>query len=191
MKKLTIVKKEIERVISNSFSKTDPEHSKTTLEWLMKLKPDSSNELQISALAHDIERGLREKNNESGSEKIKNYDNLKKEHCKRSAEIICKLLVENNFEKSFIDKVYYYVLNHEIGGDENTNFLMDADSLSFFQSNLEHYFEKNNKETTYFKINYMYKRMSQKAKNLAKKFKYENIKLNKLFKDAISNLSSS
>lgn len=36
----------------------DPEHAQNTLEWLLKLKPDADEALQIAALGHDIERAF-------------------------------------------------------------------------------------------------------------------------------------
>ncbi len=34
----------------------DPRHAENTLDWLLKLKPDADEALQIAALGHDIER---------------------------------------------------------------------------------------------------------------------------------------
>ncbi|MFA6088254.1 MAG: DUF4202 family protein [Candidatus Woesearchaeota archaeon] len=188
MEKIELLKKEIEEIIANSFSKTDISHSKTTLEWLLKLKPYADEALQIAALSHDIERGRREKSNKTEAEKIKDYDKIKEEHSKRSSKIISELLFKYEFDEKFIKKVKHLVLNHEVGGDEETNILMDADSLSFFQSNLEYYFEKHESESnmTYFKIKYMFDRMSEKSKKLARQFIYENQELNNLFKKVVN-----
>ncbi len=58
MKKNECAKKKIEKIIKNSLVTEDPIHSKNTLEWLLKLKPDADEALQIAALAHDIERAI-------------------------------------------------------------------------------------------------------------------------------------
>lgn len=58
MKKIVCLKKKIEKIIKNSLVPEDPIHSKNTLEWLLKLKPDADEALQIAALAHDIERAI-------------------------------------------------------------------------------------------------------------------------------------
>ena len=67
MKKNECVKKKIEKIIKNSLVPEDPMHSKNTLEWLLKLKPDADEALQIAALAHDIERAI-------GKRKVKRKD---------------------------------------------------------------------------------------------------------------------
>jgi hypothetical protein len=85
---------------------------------------------------------------------------------------------------SFIEKVKHLVLFHEIGGDEETNLLRDADSISFFEDNLEYYFETFGSEKTDFKIKYMYDRVSNKAKDIVNGFEYKNSALNKLFRQA-------
>ena len=52
------VKKAIEAVVAESSVPEDPLHSKNTLSWLLKLKPDADEALQIAALGHDIERAI-------------------------------------------------------------------------------------------------------------------------------------
>ncbi len=61
MKKNECVKKKIEKIIKNSLVPEDLIHSKNTLEWLLILKPDADEALQIAALAHDIERAIEER----------------------------------------------------------------------------------------------------------------------------------
>ena len=56
MDKINLVKRKIEEVIKGSSVPEDPIHSKNTLEWLLKLKPDADESLKIAALGHDIER---------------------------------------------------------------------------------------------------------------------------------------
>ncbi len=36
----------------------DPRHAENTLDWLLRLKPDADEPLQIATLGHDIERAL-------------------------------------------------------------------------------------------------------------------------------------
>ena len=182
--KLKLAKKEIEKIINKSYCETDPEHSKTTHEWLMKLKPHADDALQIAALAHDIERGTRTQSKKS--KKRENYPAQKEKHSKRSAKIITQLLKKYDFDKKFVKKIQNLVLKHEVGGNEESNTLMNADSLSFFQSNLTWYSQKHDKDTTKFKIKYMYNRMSPQAQKLAQKIKIKNKKTNQLYKKTIS-----
>ena len=51
----------MEWIIKKSQVPEDPIHSKNTLEWLLKLKPDADDALKIAALGHDIERAIAER----------------------------------------------------------------------------------------------------------------------------------
>lgn len=167
------IKKEIERIINNSYSNTELSHARGTLKWVLKIKTNADEALQIASLAHDIERGGKEKriitkkidNNENFSD----YDIKKKKHATKSAKIIAELLEIFDVKKEIIKRVKYLVKNHEIGGDEDANILRDADSLSYFEDNFDAYFKYYGKEKTKHKIDYMYNRISEKRKKLCKK----------------------
>jgi len=184
MNKINLVEKEIEKVVSQSPSKTDPAHSKGTKKWLLKLNPNADDALQIAALAHDIERGYYK--GKKSKEDPNNYDKHKEENSKRSAEVICDILKKYDFDKKFITRVRHLVLKHEIGGDEELNILKDADSISFFEENLEYYFHKYGEEKVRFKIKYMFDRMSKKAQEIVKKLKYNDKKLNSIFQEIVT-----
>lgn len=57
------------------------------------------------------------------------------------------MLVKFDFDDLFINKVYNLVLKHELGGDKETDILMDADSISFFEGNLPTYLKDNGGQT--------------------------------------------
>ena len=179
---------EIIKIISKSPVKTDVAHAKSTRKWILRLKPDADLALQISALAHDIERAYESDHYNKNKEKFDKYEELKRIHSKKSAKIIVELLEKHNFDKEFILKVEHLVLKHEFGGDFESNLLMDADSLSFFEENFVPYDEKFGEEKSRKKIRFMYNRMSDNAKHLAKNIQYDDKKLNLIFKEEISNL---
>ncbi|MFC1728337.1 DUF4202 family protein [Nanoarchaeota archaeon] len=174
--------KEIEEIISHSPVEVDPIHSETTKKWLFKLKPWADIPLQIAALAHDIERGFQGK---KIVEKFDNYDEYKKEHSEKSAKIIVDLMKKHDFDDYSIKKVERIVLAHEFGGDEDSDYIMDADSLSFFENNLEFYYKLNGPENTIKKIKFMYERMSDKAKGMVKEIQIKNSKIKKLVEEVI------
>jgi len=186
MDKVKLVEKEIEEVISHSPVKTDPIHSKNTRIWVLELNPKADYALQIAALAHDIERGLEPNYYNRTKSKFSNYDKHKRIHSKRSAKIIETLLIKYDFDENFIKKVKHLVLNHEVGGDKDSDTLRDADSISFFEDNLESYFHKYDRNFVKFKIKYMFSRMSKKSKNIVKKFDFESKGLKTIFNEAIS-----
>lgn len=183
MPELKQLEKEIEEMISKSPVKTDLAHAKSTKKWVLKLKPDSDLALQIAALAHDIERCNETPEFNKTKENFDNYDEIKRLHSERSSKVIVDLLKKHHFEESFIQKVSHLVLKHEFGGDGESDVLMDADSLSFFEENFEQYFLKFGEETTRKKIKFMFNRMSKTAQSFAKKFKFKNPELNLIFKE--------
>ena len=105
---IDILEKEIECIIKNSPIPTDPIHSKKTREWVLKLKPYASEELQIAALAHDIERGFRGKKVE-----FETYDDYKEEKTKfkinymykRCSEKVKKIIKNMRFSDKEIEKL--------------------------------------------------------------------------------------
>lgn len=171
------LEKEIEEIISRSPLKTDPIHSKTTREWLFKLKPWADIPTRIAALAHDIERGFQK---EKIAKRSDNLEEDKREHSERSAKIIVDLMKKHGFDESSIKKTERIILFHEFGGDENANYLRDADFLSFFENNLELYYALNGKERTVKKIKTIFDKMSHKAKELLKKIQFKPPKIKKI-----------
>lgn len=184
MDKIKAAEKEIEEVISKSPLKVDVLHSKLTKKWVLELKPDANEALQIAALAHDIDRGAT--GITEGDADFSDYNDFKKKHAERSAKAIREILEKHGFNEDFIKEVEHLVLLHEFGGDEEADILMDADSIAFFEENIKVFFKRYGKEKTKFKIKFMYERMSEKAKELVKDFKYENPEINSIFKEVVS-----
>ena len=58
MNNIKRLKNRVRSIISGSEVPEDPLHAQNTLEWLLKLKPDADETLQIAALGHDIERAM-------------------------------------------------------------------------------------------------------------------------------------
>lgn len=181
------VKREIEEILKDSPLSIDPVHSKSTLKWLLVLKPNADQAMQIAALGHDIDRGV-SKITEESIKDMKNYEQEKAEHSIRSAKVISDLLKKYNFEKRFIDKVYHLVERHETGGDEESDILRDADSAAFFEYNIPIYFKRYGKEKTLHKIRYMFDRVSDRAKNIIKKIKYQDKEIDDLVKEALTKI---
>jgi 3-hydroxyacyl-CoA dehydrogenase len=78
MKEIECVKKKIEKIIKNCLVSEDPIHSKNTLEWLLKLKPDADEALKIAALAHNIERAIEKR--KVKRKDYRDYDKFKNAH---------------------------------------------------------------------------------------------------------------
>ena len=149
---------------------------------------NTPEELIIAALAHDIERAFRdpevyENMYKSGKGFLDN--DFLKYHQKRSAEILKNFLKTNNHPNEKIEEIYKYVRNHEIGGDFETDILKDADSISFFINNTEHFIKVKAKEASpekvRVKLKWMFERITfSEAKTIA--FPYYETSIDKLKK---------
>ena len=182
------IKQEIENIYKNSDCsnpsdrKKDPIHSKLTLKWVLKLKPDADDALKIAALGHDIDRAI--ENRRVKKEDYNDYDRYKKEHAIESAKIITELLKKYKCNRNIVKKVRYLIENHEAGGTSEANILRDADSLTFFNFDISYYLKDRGVEKTKDKIKFMYDRLSKKAKNLVKSIKF-NQKIKAIFRQAL------
>ena len=83
----------------------DSIHSKNTLQWLLRLKPDADEGLQIAALGHDIERAIEER--KVKRQDFEDYDAFKQAHARDSASILRKLMLDNGIsDPGFVGDVY-------------------------------------------------------------------------------------
>ncbi len=172
-------------IISHSSIPEDYLHAKNVREWVLRLKPDANWALQIAALAHDVERAFDQRKVKRAE--YKDYSAFKKAHASNSAKIITEILEKYPLNGSLKNKIIYLVEQHESGNDKDRELsvLNDADGISFFQINLPFYFKRNTEEETLFRMRWGYKRLSRPARNIVKKFKYEDEKLNQLLEECI------
>ena len=169
----------IESVIAQSSVAEDPIHSKNTLQWLLRLKPDADEGLQIAALGHDIERAIEERKVKRRD--FEDYDAFKQEHAKNSASILRDLMLENGIgDPKFVGDVYTLVCRHEVGGDPRSDVLKDADSLSYFDVNLPHYYQRNGREETLRRCLWGYRRLSEHGKAMLQEIRHDDEDLRQL-----------
>ena len=178
MKKIECVKKKIEKIIKNSLVPEDPIHSKNTLEWLLKLKPDADEALKIAALGHDIERAIEKR--KVKRKDYKDYDKFKNAHALNSANISVEIMKKCNVSTELADNVFHLIRFHETGGSRRVNILRGADGISFFHVNLPEYFSRNGKKETEKRWVWGYRRLSEKEKRIIADFDYQDKELNAL-----------
>ncbi|MCH8840005.1 MAG: DUF4202 family protein [Planctomycetes bacterium] len=183
MNSIDRVRKSIEAIISGSSVPEDPVHSKNTLNWLLKLKPDADEALQIAALGHDIERAIDQR--KVRREDFEHYDEFKAAHAHNSAEILKEVMLDCGVDETLIEQVYELVRRHEVGGDDRSDLLKDADSISYFEVNLPHYYNRHGWDETKRRCLWGYKRLSDKTKILAAKLTFENDELRALMRITI------
>ena len=174
--------KKIEEVIIKQIAKSEvPEdfvHSKDTVKWLLKIKPDADVALKIAALGHDIDRSTG--NKKVKREDYKSYDGFKKAHALNSARIIADIMKSSHANQELIDEVYNLITNHETGGDKRSDILKYSDSISFFNVNLPYYFERNTEEETRRRCIWGLERLPKSLQNQVFYFEYDSKKLNSL-----------
>ncbi len=169
---------DVENFVVDSFTKSGDTrgipHFKRTVYWLKKLEPDTDEALLIASIAHDIDRAFR-----TGTDKlVKQFnkgfrdDFFLVDHPKKGAEIIGNFLEKQGADEKFISRVKMLISKHEVGGNRDQNLLKDADSVSFFENNAEHFATKKaqdiSKKKVKEKLDWMFERItSQNAKKLA------------------------
>ncbi|MEA2108090.1 MAG: DUF4202 family protein [Pseudomonadota bacterium] len=172
----------VKEFVETSFAVVDnqlvPLHLERTVNWLLELYPEADEALLIAGISHDIERAFREEkvyrkmfNSDSGFLDSSFLDY----HQQRSAKIIFDFLQSLNCPTAMSKKVFHLVSHHETGGDFETDLLKDADSLSFFQTNVDLFVTIKVKESSVDKVKnkfiWMFERISTlKAKDICSSF---------------------
>ena len=189
IEKLVYLEKKIEKIIKKSLVPEDPLHSKNTLKWLLKLKPDADEALKIAALGHDIERAMEKR--KVKRDNYKNYNEFKDAHALNSAKIMAEIMSDCKMSQELIDRVYFLVRNHGIGGKNGANVLKDADTISFFDINLPYYFARNSVAETKKRCLWGYKKLSGNLKKIVLEFDYQDKELRSLVSNCIVNRKNS
>ncbi len=181
MHNLERIKKTIEKIVALSSVSEDSIHSRNTLQWLLRLKSDADEGLQIAALGHDIERAIEERKVKRRD--FEDYDVFKEAHARNSANILRELMLDNGItDPELVDDVYMLVCRHEVGGDPRSDILKDADSLSYFDVNLPHYYQRNGREETLRRCCWGYRRLSEHGKTMLREIRHDDEALRELLK---------
>lgn len=185
MNKITKVEKEIKEILKESPLDFEVKHAELTLKRLLELMPEADNAVQIAALAYDIDRGVYKITETHNLKDFGNIDDFKREHAIRSAKVTKELLEKYDFDRDFIEKVTNIVENHEVGGDKETNALMDSDSISYFDYNIYEYYKKNGPEKTKKKVEFMTSRVSSKGLEVIKSIDYSDEEIKAIVQDVL------
>jgi hypothetical protein len=174
---------QVEKYVIDTFTKNGDEggipHLLKTVEFVKFLKPDADEALLISAIAHDIERGFKDKKplDNIRDKGFKGEDFLKF-HQEEGARITAEFLRSMGAQERMIERVYMLISKHEIGGNSDQNLLKDADSMSFFETNVEHFVTKKVHEYGYEKVieklDWMFNRITDDSAKVFVQDKYEN-----------------
>lgn len=185
MDDIDCVKKKIEEIIEKSSVPEDPLHSKNTLEWLLKLKPDADEALKVAALGHDIERAIEER--KVKREDFSSFDEFKKAHALNSARIMAEIVKDYTISNELAEDIFSLVAHHETGGNERAEVLKEADTISYFDVNLPLYYARHSVEETKRRVLWGYKKLSANLKEVVAKINYSDKKLASLLHTWILN----
>lgn len=178
----------IKTILKESPVKEDVIHAELVLKWVLQLKNDADEALQIAAFSHDIDRAISKITESELKNSLEGYAKYKEEHAGRSAKYIAEILKEYKYPLKTIKKISELVKNHEVGGDKESDILRDADSLAYFEYNIPSYIERNGEEKAKRKIQFMYKRASSKVKKIIEAMEYKNTALKNLVKKTVSEI---
>ncbi len=173
----------VKQFVKESFEKCatgkSVEHFERTVYWVQQLKPDADEAILIAAYAHDIARAFRSTNSEQTFQTRElNDPEILEEHQKEGAKIMTEFLEKEEFENDKIKRIANMILKHEVGGDEESDLIKDADSISYLEINAPKHAKKLvvplGKDKVERKICWMFERISsEKAKQIAEQF-YKN-----------------
>ncbi len=180
-------KQKIRAIVSKSSVTEDPVHAENVLEWVLKLKPDADEALQIAALAHDIDRAVEKR--KILRPDFSDYDAFKAAHAENSARILREILNGCRVEQTIIDEACRLVERHETGGDLCSDLLKDADSISFFEVNMPFYFQREGYDETLKRCIWGYQRLSSKMKVICQKMTYLHHSLVKILQETAHDTS--
>ncbi len=183
MNSIECAKKKSRAVIGGSRVPEDPRHAENTLDWLLKLRPDADEALQIAALGHDIERALEVR--EVIRADYSDYEIYKVAHARMSAEILRAIMKDCGAPPAMANEVYLLVYRHETGGDPRADLIKNVDSISYFHVNLPLYFQREGWDETKRRCIWGYGRLSARGKKIIESMTYADEKLTELLQEAI------
>jgi hypothetical protein len=173
------VKKFVKQSFKQSGRNENFKHFDRTVYWVRRIKPDVDEAIIIAAYAHDIARAFRKGDSKETFKNVE-FDDPKilSEHQNEGAHIIGDFLQKENYDEQLINRIRNMVAHHEEGGDEESNLIKDADTISYLENNAERHIQLIpvlGKDKIKRKIDWMYDRLSfDKAKLFAKPF-YEKV----------------
>ena len=161
----------------------EKEHARAVLSWVEKLSKNPSIALKISSLFHDIDRVVTSGvgGGFKGDRNSKEYLEHKKAHAKRSANYICRRLLENGVDSAMIDRVGFLISHHDDTGieverlnDSELDVLVTADSLAFFDTMAPKLYEAEGELRLRDKVKFMVEKMPKPTRKIMASIRLDN-----------------
>jgi hypothetical protein len=146
--------------------RADFDHALDVWQWVLQLRRDASEGLQIAALFHDVER-LSSEPERRIEHQAGDYLAFKRRHAAEGARRLAAELHALGYSEPEREHACRLVREHEQPGDDpELNLLNDADGLSFFALNSPGYLAYFGAEQTRKKVAYTLRRMGERARSL-------------------------
>ena len=151
-------------ILRNSPVPEDYAHALNVRQWVQRLAGEPGEALQLAALAHDVERAVPDR--KVHRRDFEDYDAFKRAHAENSARMADELLREVGAPVAMRERIVELVRHHEFGrdGDPEATLLKDADSLSFFETNLGAYVQREGEAEALRRMRWGYRRLSPRAR---------------------------
>ena len=182
------LEEEILEILRHSPVEEDYPHALNVREWVLRLRPEAGDALLLAALAHDIERAVPDIKVQRS--RFNDYDEFKRRHAENSARFMARLMQKYPVPEPLRQRVLFLIRHHEFGadGDEEAKLLQDADSLSFFETNLPAYLKREGKEETFRRMQWGYRRLSPRGRKCLKAMHFKDPEIqsmvDRLFEEA-------
>jgi len=151
--------------LSKPLVRADYDHAVDVWQWLLRLAPAASLELQTAGLFHDVER-LESEPDRRIEQSAPDYLSFKTAHARRGAAIVGRVLAPLAMSAESIARIQGLVSSHEQPRlDAELALLNDADALSFFALNSPGFIRYFDAEHSAKKIAYTLSRMSPSARD--------------------------
>ncbi len=139
-------------------------------EWINKLSPHASEELQLAARCQHIKRW--EIPRSSYPEGLKGYNKWKKDLALFHAEEAGKILIDVGYDESIIERVKTINLKKNLKTNSDVQIMEDALCLVTLEYQIEGFSAKHDDEKMIGIIQKTWAKMSEQAKQEALKLKY-------------------
>lgn len=150
--------------ISLPLVRADLDHAVDTWQWVLRLEPFASVELQLAALLHDVER-LGSEAVERVEHEAQDYVAFKQAHAEVGARRAAALL-SPHFGARTVERVAALIAGHEQPrADLEGRLLNDADALSYFSLNCAGYLAWFGPDQTRRKVAYTLDRLRPAARS--------------------------
>jgi len=153
--------------------RADYDHALDVWQWLLRLSPAASLELQVAGLFHDVER-LESEPDRRVEQSAADYLVFKTAHARRGATIVGEVLAPLAMSAASVARVQQLISCHEQPRqDAELALLNDADALSFFALNSPGFIRYFAADHSAKKIAYTLSRMSPSARGWLRKVRLE------------------